>query len=201
MKLSEAGVIAVIRLERPVPLAAARAIAAGGITAIELTLTTPGALDTITALQDSLPDCMIGAGTVLDAAQARSAVAAGARFCVGPAYAAAVHEVCRGQEVVYLPGAFTPTEILHAHQAGAELIKLFPARSLGAQYLRDLLAPLPSLRLIPSGGVGLADAASWIAAGAAAVSVGGSLIDDRNLDPATLTERARRLVATVQSAR
>ena len=201
MTLAAAGVIAVVRLRTPLPLGAAQALAAGGITAIELTLTTPGALDSLAELRAALPDCLIGAGTVLDAGSAREVLAAGAQFVVSPVHDAEVHALCRARGVPYVPGAFTPTELFQAHQAGAELIKLFPAGRLGPRYLADLLAPMPFLRLVPSGGVSLENAAEWIRAGAAAVSIGGALLDDGTLDPGVLTERARALVSAVRGAR
>src|SRR5262245_42822057 len=200
MILGGARVIAVIRLQQPLPLVAARAIVAGGISAIELTLTTPGALDSIRELTDNLPDCLIGAGTVLDEHEARAALAAGARFCVGPTYSDAVHALCRSRAITYVPGAFTPTEVLHAHRQGAELIKLSPSNALGPQYLRDVRAPMPFLKLIPSGGISRSDAADWIRAGAVAVSAGTSLLADPATDPATLLARARELVAAVHAA-
>ena len=201
MILPESGVIAVIRLDRPLPRAAAEAIAAGGISVLELTLTTPGALESIAELRASLPDCLVGAGTVLDATQAREAIAAGAQFCVSPSFDAQVNALCLQRETSYIPGAFTPTEVLQAYQAGAGLIKLFPAKSLGPDFVRDLLGPMPFLRLVPSGGVSLSNAAEWIKAGAAAISVGTALIDSGTLDPATLTTCARALVAAVKAAR
>ena len=195
------GIIAVIRLERQLPLALAKALAEGGISVLELTLTTPLALRSIEELGAALPECLIGAGTVLDAEQAEAAIAAGARFCVSPAFDRQVQEVCRAQGVPYVPGAFTPTELLQAHRSGAEVIKLYPARGLGPSGLRELLAPLPFLRLIPSGGVTIANAGEWIAAGAAAVSVGSALVDRADLSPARVTEQARELVAAVRAVR
>jgi len=199
--LSDARIIAVIRLNRPLPLAAARAIAAGGISAIELTLTTPGALDSIAELVKALPDCQIGAGTVLDEVQARSGLAAGASFCVSPVYDPLIQELCREAAAGYMPGGFTPTELLAAHRSGASRIKLFPAGAVGPGYVRDLLAPMPFLSLVPSGGVSAGNAAAWLEAGAKAVSVGSALLDDETLDPATLEDRARKLVAAVNAVR
>ena len=189
------GIIAVIRLERRLPLALAKALAQGGITALELTLTMPEAVSSIREVVDALPNCLVGAGTVLDPEQAGAAIAAGARYCVSPAFDPGVQAVCREREIPYIPGAFTPTELLQAHRSGVEVIKLYPARVLGPSGLRELLAPMPFLRLIPSGGVTLANAAEWIAAGASAVSVGSALLDRADLPPATVTERARELVS------
>lgn len=195
------GIIAVIRLERRLPLALAKALVDGGIATLELTLTTPEALGSIAELVQALPECLIGAGTVLEPAQARNAIAAGARFCVSPAFDPRVLEVCQAGNIPYVPGAFTPTELLQAHRSGVEAIKLYPARVLGPSGLRELLAPLPLLRLIPSGGVTLANAAEWIAAGALAVSLGSALLDRSDIAAATVAERARTLVAALRGAR
>ena len=205
----ESGVIAVVRLQAAHRLdGVARALAAGGVDAIEVTLTTPGAIETIAGLasDDGLAGCLIGAGTVLDEAAARSVMDAGARFVVSPALDRAVLRACRDRDVACIPGAFSPTELLEAWRAGAQLVKLFPASAVGPGYLRDVLAPLPFLRLVPSGRVSLENAGAWIRAGAAAVSVGGALVSDtllaRGADgSAELTARARGLVARVAEAR
>lgn len=201
MNLTERGVIAVIRLHEPLPRAAAEAILAGGISVLELTLTTPEALESIAELRAAQPYAVIGAGSVLDAQQARAAVSAGAQFCVSPCFDTGVQALCREQKIPYLPGAFTPTELLTAHRAGVTALKLFPAKSLGPDGLRDLLAPLPFLRLVPSGGVSLANAAEWIRAGAVAVSVGSALLATANPDLTELTSRTRALLAAVRAAR
>jgi len=141
---------------------------------------------------------------VLDQAAARSVMDAGARFVVSPTLNPAVIRLCRERDIPCVPGAFTPTEILEAWRAGAPLVKLFPAAAFGPGYLRDVLAPLPFLRLVPSGGVSLENAGEWIRAGAAAVSVGSALVSAALLaDGATaqLTARARALVECVASAR
>src|SRR6266571_5668649 len=201
--LLQSGVIAVVRVSEPIRLGpAARALAAGGVGAVEVTLTTPGAIDAIADLASDkgLAGCVIGAGTVLDESAARHVIDAGARFVVSPALVPAVIRACRDREVPCMPGAFTPTEILEAWRAGASLVKLFPAASLGPDFIRDVLAPLPFLRLVPSGGVTLENAAEWIRAGAAAVSVGGALLRAALLgheSAAELTARARLLVTQV----
>ena len=206
----ESGVIAVVRLPAAHRLhSVVRALAAGGVNAVEVTLTTPGAIETIASLaaDDGLAGgCLIGAGTVLDESAARSVMDAGARFVVSPTLERTVMRVCRDRDVPCIPGAFTPTELLEAWRAGAQLVKLFPASAVGPGYLREVLAPLPFLRLVPSGGVSLENAAEWIRAGAAAISVGSALLSatlfaegtDRS---AELTARARALVARVAGAR
>jgi len=207
LPLLESGVIAVVRAREADRLrAVARALAAGGVGAVEITLTTPGAIAMIgdLARDDDLSGCAVGAGTVLDEAAARAVIDAGARFVVSPTFDHAVIRACRERAVPCMPGAFTPTEILEAWRAGASLVKLFPAASLGPGFIRDVLAPLPFVRLVPSGGVTLENAAEWIRAGAAAVSVGGALLRAALLgheSAAELTARARLLVTQVRAAR
>jgi len=200
------GVIAVVRLPQAAPTtlrAVAAALAAGGVTAVEITLTTPGALAAIGELTTD-KGCVIGAGTVLDERAARDVIAAGARFVVSPTLDPGVMRRCRERDIPHLPGALTPTELLEAWRAGASMVKLFPASLLGPRYLREVLAPLPFVRLVPSGGVTLEGAGEWIKAGAAAVSVGGALVSAslvRNESWAELTVRARALVESVAAAR
>src|SRR3989441_242332 len=179
--LLASGVIAVVRLPDTTNLrAATAAVAAGGVGAVEITLTTPGALEAISDLASDegvgVKGCMIGAGTVLDVKAARDVIARGARFVVSPAFDRFVVRYCRDHHVPCLPGAFTATELLEAWRAGATAVKLFPASTLGPAYLREVLAPLPFLQVVPSGGVSLDNTAEWIQAGAAAVSVGSALI-------------------------
>ncbi len=212
--LLESGVIAVARLPAAAGLrAAARALAAGGVGAVEITLTTPGAIEAIGELaSDRDLACVVGAGTVLDESAACEVIDAGARFVVSPTLTPAVIRVCRDRDIPCMPGAFTPTEIVEAWRAGAPLVKLFPAAPVGPGYLRDLLAPLPFLRLVPSGGVSLENVGDWIRAGAAAVSVGSALLPAAlvrseaaggagGAGGAELTLRARAFVERVAQAR
>ncbi len=198
------GVIAVVRLPESAGLrSVAAALVAGGVSAVEITLTTPGAIEAITELASHGGGAVVGAGTVLDEKAARSVIAAGARFVVSPTLDRGVVRYCRDQGVPCLPGAFTPTELLEAWRAGAELVKLFPASALGPRYLREVLAPLPLLRVVPSGGVSLENAGEWIRAGAAAVSVGSAIVSGtlvRDQAWGELTARARALVDTVAAA-
>ena len=204
--IARLGMIAVVRLDdvaqlRPV----VDALAAGGVRARALTMTTSGALAGLAALRDAGGEQLIlGAGTVLDAETARLAIAAGARFVVAPTLSAAVVAMCHRYDVVAIPGAYTPTEILAACEAGADLVKLFPASTLGPGYLKELSGPLPQLRLIPTGGINPENAASFIEAGAVAVGVGGALVPPAAVargDFARITESARRLGAVVRAAR
>ncbi|HWC74629.1 MAG TPA: bifunctional 4-hydroxy-2-oxoglutarate aldolase/2-dehydro-3-deoxy-phosphogluconate aldolase [Gemmatimonadales bacterium] len=207
--LVASGVIAVVRLGDTPPdrlRRAAAAVAAGGVGAVEITLTTPGALAAIAELaaDGTLHNCVIGAGTVVDEQSAREVIARGARFVVSPTLDRAVVRYCRDHDVPCLPGALTPTELLEAWRAGARLVKLFPAGVVGPRYLSEVLAPLPFLRVVPSGGVSLENAAAWIRAGAACVSVGTALVNPVLVTEQSwpeLTARSRALVQAVAGAR
>ena len=198
------GVIAVVRLPAGADFRAlAGALAAGGVSVVEITLTTPGALAAIRELGDA-PGSVVGAGTVLDERSAREVIAAGARFVVSPTLDPVVMRCCREGNVPCMPGALTPRELLEAARAGASHIKLFPASLVGPRYIREVLAPLPFLRLVPSGGVSLDNAADWIRAGAVAVSVGGALVSPSLVAEQAwdrLTARARALIDRVAEAR
>jgi 2-dehydro-3-deoxyphosphogluconate aldolase / (4S)-4-hydroxy-2-oxoglutarate aldolase len=198
-QLLASGVIAVLRARDAKSLTQiARALHDGGVGALEITLTTPGAVAGIAELTRAGDGMLVGAGTVLDAAAARSVIDAGARFVVSPVLEPEVIRVCRDRNVPCIPGAFTPTEILHAWRAGASLVKLFPAAAVGPGFVRDLLAPLPFLRIVPSGGVTLDSVGEWIRAGVAAVSLGGALLSGPT---AELSTRARAFVTAVATAR
>lgn len=198
-QLLASGVIAVLRAREAKGLMqVARALHDGGVSALEITLTTPGAVAGIAELAHAGDGMVVGAGTVLDAAAARSVVDAGARFVVSPVLEPDVIRVCRDHNVPCIPGAFTPTEILSAWRAGAALVKLFPAAAVGPGFVRDVLAPLPFLRIVPSGGVTLDSTGDWIRAGARAVSLGSALLSGPT---AELTARARAFVTAVRAAR
>ncbi|MGH3714982.1 MAG: bifunctional 4-hydroxy-2-oxoglutarate aldolase/2-dehydro-3-deoxy-phosphogluconate aldolase [Micromonosporaceae bacterium] len=154
---------------------AGEALIAGGLTVVEVSLTTPDAVDTIKALAAGYPDATIGAGTVLDEASARLSILAGARFLVSPTVAPAVIATGHRYGVPTLAGAQTPTEAVAALEAGAALVKLFPAGELGPGYLSAVRAALPQIGFVPTGGVNADNVADWFAAGAVAVGVGGSL--------------------------
>jgi len=200
----ECGVIAVVRLRAPFPRRAASALVAGGVTPIEITLTTPGAIESIAELTTVIPRCIPGAGTVLDAEAAHRAIDAGAKFVVSPVFDAGVVAACNERDVVCMAGAFTPTEMLSAWRSGAAFVKVFPSAQVGPGYVRDVLAPMPFLRIVPSGGVSGANAASWIDAGVAAVSVGTSLVNAESVSEAReqeLTAAARAVFDAVDAAR
>ena len=200
------GAVAVVRL----PAArlvrdAVQALHAGGVRAVELTMTTPDALTVIEELARWMGDeLLVGAGSVLGADAARRAVDAGAEYVVSPVFHQAVVDEAHRQGVPAMPGAFTPTEIFTAHAAGADLVKVFPADSLGPAFIKGVLAPMPFLRLMPTGGVTPANAGDWLRAGAHAVGLGSALVDPKLVaagDFATLTARARQVTEQVAQAR
>ncbi len=204
--IEAAGVVAVIRLKDPRTLrAVVDAMAEGGVRALEVTMTVPGAVDLIRALASSLPEgFVIGAGTVTDVATARAVIDAGASFVVGPVFRPEVIAACHERDVAAMPGCFSPTEILAAHECGADIVKVFPATLLGPQYLRDVRAPLPQVKLMPTGGVTLDNVGDWLRAGAVAVGLGSALLDAKAIDSGRLdiiTANARRVVANVAAAR
>ena len=198
--------IAVVRLDdlsKAVPLT--EALVAGGVRAVEFTFTNPTAGEAIAAASATLGSrALIGAGSVLDAETARVAILAGARFVVTPTVSAATIEICNRYGVATTIGALTPTEILTAWQAGATYVKVFPANLGGPRYLRDVLGPLPQLKLIPTGGVDVDNAGEFIRAGAVAVALGSNLVDGRSVateDWETITARAQAIVDAVTQAR
>ena len=205
-QIADGGVVAVIRLQDGSKLrAVVNALARGGITALEVTMTVPRAIELIAEIAPSLPPgFLLGAGTVVDPDTARAAVKAGARYVVSPVFRPAVVEAAHAAGAAAMPGCFSPTEILAAWDAGADVVKVFPATALGPAYFKDLKGPMPQVRLMPTGGVSLENAAEWIRAGAVAVGVGGALVDPKLVaadDFAGITERARRFVERVRQAR
>ena len=205
-RVRELGLVPVIRAQSPDEASRAiEAIRAGGIDVIEITMTVPGAIPLITEIAQRFPDAIVGAGTVLDADTARACILAGARFVVSPALDLGTIECCRRYGIAVLPGALTPTEVLKAWQAGADIVKVFPAGALGgASYIKALKAPFPQIDLIPTGGVSVDTAPAFIQAGAIALGVGADLVDLKALREGKadlLTERARRYVDVVKAAR
>jgi 2-dehydro-3-deoxyphosphogluconate aldolase/(4S)-4-hydroxy-2-oxoglutarate aldolase len=176
--IAAARIVAIVRLDRyDRAVEIAQALLAGGISAIEFTLTGAGAHDAIGAARGALGErAQIGVGSVLTPAAAAAAIAAGAQFVVTPALRPDVIVACHDRGAPILCGAFTPTEALTAHEAGADMVKIFPARLGGPQYIRDILAPLPFLRLAPTGGIGPENARAYLDAGAVAVGIGGNLV-------------------------
>jgi 2-dehydro-3-deoxyphosphogluconate aldolase/(4S)-4-hydroxy-2-oxoglutarate aldolase len=204
--IEDAGVVAVIRIKEPEKLrAVVDAIADGGVRALEVTMTVPGAVELIRGLAPTLPaGFILGAGTVLDRETAARVIDAGARYVVSPVFRRSVIDACHERGVAAMPGCFTPTEILEAWEAGADVVKVFPATALGPGYIKDVRAPLPQVKLMPTGGVTIDNAGEWIKAGAVAVGVGTALLDAKAIaagDYGVLRENAARIVANVRSAR
>lgn len=204
--IEESGVIAVVRLDdlaNAAPLT--EALIAGGVRAVEFTFTNPRAARAIEDAKAVVGDRgFIGAGTVLDAETARVAILSGAEYVVTPTYKRETVELCNRYGVPTVIGGFTATEMLTAWEAGATYIKVHPASLGGPRYFKDILGPLPQLRLIPSGGVSLDNAGDFVRAGAVAVALGSNLVDQATVsaaDWATLTDRAARLARAVSEAR
>ena len=200
------GVVAVIRMKDTQRLLKViEAVGAGGVKSIEITMTVPGAIDIIRQLAPSVPgDILIGAGTVVDKETANKVIDAGARFVVGPILSLEIVGLCHERETVVIPGCFSPTEIYDAWTAGADIVKVFPATSLGPKYFKDVRGPFPDIRLMPTGGVTIDNVAEWIAAGAVAVGIGSDLLDKKAIDEEryeVLTERARRMVQNFRKAK
>ncbi len=205
-RMREIGVVPVLRAESETQaLDLAEAIAAGGVTCLEVTMTVPGAIHVIRRLAEERPDILVGAGTVLDAETARVCMLEGAQFVVSPGFNAKTVEMCQRYSVAVLPGALTPTEVITAWQAGADVIKVFPASAMGgAKYLASLKAPLPQVELIPTGGVSLATARQFLEAGAFALGVGADLVDTKAMaegKPEKITESARQYLRIVREFR
>ena len=205
-RIISVGVIPVIRASsHEEALAVIEAIAAGGITTMEVTMTVPGAVELIAQLSSERRDLLIGAGSVLDPETARECIAAGAEFIVSPATNFDTILYCNETEIVVMPGALTPSEIVSAWDAGADFVKVFPADSMGgAKYLKSLKAPLPEIKLIPTGGVNQTTAADFIRAGAEAIGVGADLLDlaaVRESRTEDITKAAKAYLEIVKEAR
>ena len=201
--IERTGLIAIVRLERaPELVKVAKAIAAGGVSVIEFTLTTPGALRTIEESTRELGDqVLIGAGTVLDGETARAAILAGAEFVVAPTLNLDVIEICHRYDKLVVPGAYTPTEILTAWEHGADFVKVFPAEIGGPAYLKAVRAPLPQVKMIPVGGVSLETAEAFLRAGAVALGVGSNLVDRKAVAEGRLEQLTASALALSQVVR
>jgi 2-dehydro-3-deoxyphosphogluconate aldolase/(4S)-4-hydroxy-2-oxoglutarate aldolase len=202
----DCGIVAVVRSPDSGQLVeVARALADGGVTVVEITMSVPGALDVVRQVRQTLADrVLLGAGTILDAETARAALLAGAEYLVAPTVNLAVIRLCRRYDKLVMPGAFTPTEILTAWEAGADIVKVFPAEVVGPAFFKALRGPLPQVRLMPTGGVDLTTAADFLRAGACCLGVGGQLVEpkavaQRNFD--RIRDLARQYVAIVNQVR
>jgi 2-dehydro-3-deoxyphosphogluconate aldolase/(4S)-4-hydroxy-2-oxoglutarate aldolase len=206
-RIRELGLVPVVRAESAELAAQAiEAIRAGGVDVLEVTMTVPGAVGLIEELARRYAgQAIVGAGTVLDAETARACILSGAQFVVSPALNLETIAICRRYGVPVFPGALTPTEVVAAWQAGADMVKVFPAGAVGgASYIKALKAPLPQVELIPTGGVSLKTAADFIKAGAAALGVGADLVDTKAIREgraAEVTDRARQFLEIVREAR
>ena len=205
-RLLDGGIAAVIRSPSGELLVdVAEALLAGGVEVVEITFTVPRALRVLEQVADRLGDkVLLGAGTVLDPQTARAALLAGAEFVVSPALDVEVIQLCRRYDKLVLPGALTPTEVVTAWQAGADVVKIFPSDLTGPGYLKALHGPLPHVRLMPTGGVDLTTAADFLRAGACALGVGGSLVEKQALATGDLTRiqsLARQFVEVVRQTR
>jgi 2-dehydro-3-deoxyphosphogluconate aldolase/(4S)-4-hydroxy-2-oxoglutarate aldolase len=201
--LTDPGIIAVVRAQSAAQvLPLSEALLAGGVKVIEVTMTTPNALAAIRETREKLGDrALIGVGTVLDADTARAAIAAGAEFVVTPICRTELVAIAHAADRPIMLGAYTPTEAQLAHEAGADFIKIFPADTLGAGYIKSLRAPLPHLRIVPTGGVDVGNVADFLKAGCVALGVGSSLVSAKILQAADWPELTRRASAFVAAAR
>ncbi|TYP53250.1 bifunctional 2-keto-4-hydroxyglutarate aldolase/2-keto-3-deoxy-6-phosphogluconate aldolase [Thermosediminibacter litoriperuensis] len=204
-RIIDCGVVAVVRAETPEQaLKIAEAVKAGGIDAIEITMTVPGALDVIKELSRAYSngEIVIGAGTVLDAETARAAMLAGAEFFVSPSFDPDMVRLCNRYRKVTMPGAMSVREIVEVMESGADFVKLFPGSAFGPSFVKAILAPLPQAPLVPTGGVSLENVGEWIKAGCLAVGVGGELTKGaKRGDFAQVEETARKFVEAVRQAR
>jgi 2-dehydro-3-deoxyphosphogluconate aldolase/(4S)-4-hydroxy-2-oxoglutarate aldolase len=206
-RIRETGIVPVVRAASSVEaMRVVDAIKEGGINVLEITMTVPGAVAMIEEVAKRFGnDVTVGAGTVLDAATARACMLAGAQFIVSPSLNVETIEMCRRYSIAVMPGALTPTEVMMAWQAGADMVKVFPCSAMGgARYLKSLKAPFPQVELIPTGGVSLKTAADFIRAGASALGVGSDLVDTKAIragEPEKVTQAARAYLEAVREAR
>ena len=205
-RMEKTGLVAVIRAASPAQLVdVCKALVDGGVDVCEITMSTPGALRVIEEAVAVLGDqCLIGVGTVLDAETARAAILAGAQFVVAPTLNLQVIEMAHRYAKPVIPGALTPTEILCAWQAGADMVKVFPANHFGPQYFKDLLAPMPQLKLTPTGGGNLETAGKWIRAGASCLGVGSAMVKSdliKSKDWSGMADLAKQFRRAVETGR
>ncbi|HEY1785281.1 MAG TPA: bifunctional 4-hydroxy-2-oxoglutarate aldolase/2-dehydro-3-deoxy-phosphogluconate aldolase [Pirellulales bacterium] len=205
-RIRRTGTIAILRTERAELLAdVTEALVAGGVECVEITFTVPKAHRVLEAVANQLGDrALLGAGTVLDPETARIAILAGAEFIVAPNTNIDVIRLCRRYDKIAMPGAFSPTEVLSAWEAGADLVKIFPCDSVGPTHLRALRGPYPHIRMVPSGGVSLDTAAAFLEAGAFALGIGTKLVSPealRERDLAAIERSARQFIAKLAEIR
>src|SRR5450755_3774603 len=202
----DCGIVAVVRSQDSAQLVeVVRALADGGVTVAEITMTVPGALDVLRQVRRALGDrLLLGAGTILDPETARAALLAGAEYLVAPTVNLDVIRLCQRYDKLVMPGAFTPTEILAAWEAGADIVKVFPAEVLGPAFFRAVRGPLPQVRMMPTGGVDLTTAADFLKAGACCLGVGSQLVEPKAIAAADfdrIRDLARQYVQLVAKTR
>ncbi|MGM9937338.1 MAG: bifunctional 2-keto-4-hydroxyglutarate aldolase/2-keto-3-deoxy-6-phosphogluconate aldolase [Candidatus Ornithomonoglobus sp.] len=204
-QLTDCGLVAVVRANSAEDaIKISDACLAGGCNGIELTFTVPGADKVIAALAEKYPngEMMLGAGTVLDPETARTAILAGANFIVSPAFNPETAKLCNRYRVPYMPGCATITEVLTAMEAGADIVKIFPADLFGPTIIKDIKGPLPQAQMMPTGGVNADNVGEWIKAGVVAVGAGSSLTKGAKTgDYAAITETAKKFIANIKAAR
>lgn len=205
-KLIDNGIFAVVRMtETNKLIKVVDAIVSGGIKNIEITMTVPNAVEMIETLKPNLPeDVIIGAGTVLTAEQADRVIKAGVKFIVSPVFVPNVVGICKRNNIVVCPGSYTPGEILTTWNSCADIVKVFPATTLGTRYFKDILSVMPFLKIMPTGGVTIDNVGEWLSAGACAVGIGSDLISKElvaNEQYDVLTERAKKLVNNFTEAK
>ncbi len=202
----ESGIVAVVRSPDSQQLVeVCRALADGGVTVVEITMTVPGALEVLRQVRQTLGErLLLGAGTILDPETARAALLAGAEYLVAPTVNLDVIRLCQRYDKLVMPGAFTPTEILTAWEAGADIVKVFPADVLGPVFFKALRGPLPQVRVMPTGGVDLKTAVEFLKAGACCLGIGSQLVEPRAVaerDFDRIRDLARQYVAIVKQTR
>jgi 2-dehydro-3-deoxyphosphogluconate aldolase / (4S)-4-hydroxy-2-oxoglutarate aldolase len=202
-RIIESGLVAIVRADSPDQATRiAEACAQGGVAALEVTFTVPGAAGVIESLAKQAGDITIGAGTVLDPETARIAILAGAQFIVSPSVNPETARLCNRYQIPYLPGAGSLRDVVEAMECGADIVKVFPGETLGPAFVKAVKAPLPQANLMPTGGVSIDNVASWIAAGSVAVGVGGSLTAGAKTgDFQAITNLARHFIQAIQQAR
>jgi 2-dehydro-3-deoxyphosphogluconate aldolase / (4S)-4-hydroxy-2-oxoglutarate aldolase len=206
IRLKESGLVAVIRRPKESQIhGIAEALVKGGVGALEITLDTPGALRMIESLKETFNDkVLVGAGTVLDAISAKTAIDAGADFIFSPTFDVETIQITNRYGKISIPGVMTPTEVVQAYSAGADLLKIFPGDSLGIDYIKNLKGPLPHIPMMPTGGVSLDNVEAFIKSGAIAVGAGGTLLDKKAIEEEryeVLTQIAEQFIAKIQKAR
>ncbi len=205
-RVLDGGIVAIVRSPDSRQLVeVCRALADGGVTVVEITMTVPDALDVLRRVREALGDrVLLGAGTILDPETARAALLAGAEYIVAPNLNLEVIRICQRYSKLVMPGAFTPTEIVTAWEAGADVVKVFPADVLSPAFFKAVRVPLPQVRLMPTGGVDLTTAAEFLKAGACCLGVGGQLVEAKTVAQGNfdrIRDLARQYVAIVQQTR